>query len=286
MAFQLHLHLAAAIFHGLGVNLHQAGDILQNAPDIFLLGLHHQIDRGGAGKEPFQVFRTVAGHQFAFGDDEDGLTYGLYFRQNVAGKNHRMVFSQLLDQFPDLRNLSGVQSYGGLIQNDDLRISQNGLCNANPLFVAFGQVFNQPVGNVLNLSDRHNVGELIGNVGLPDALGTGNKSQILPRGPVQIQRRLLWEIANQLFCLLSIFENVKTANANLTGRGGQTSGHDVHGCGFSCAVWPQKPINLPFFNVKGQIPYGGMIAISLAQMVYFNQDNSSFSAGNHCSCPG
>ena len=197
-----------------------------------------------------------------------------------------MVFSQLLDQFPDLRNLPGVQSYGGFIQDNYLRVSQNGLGNANPLFIAFGQIFNQPVGNVLNLGDRHNVGELIGNVGFPDALGPGYKGQILPRGPVQIQRRLLREITNQLFRLLGFFKNVETANANLTGCGGQTSGHDVHGCGFSCAVWPQKPINLPFFNVKGQIPYGGMIAISLAQMVYFNQDNSSFSAGNHCSCPG
>ena len=47
--------------------------------------------------------------------------------------------AQSLDQVPDLDDLPGVQAHGGLVQDDDLGVAQQGLGDAHPLPVALGR---------------------------------------------------------------------------------------------------------------------------------------------------
>ncbi|MNN90448.1 hypothetical protein D3C81_2083980 [compost metagenome] len=50
-----------------------------------------------------------------------------------------MLFPELLDQLADFDNLLGVQTGGRLIENQQIRLMQNGLGQTQPLPVAFGQ---------------------------------------------------------------------------------------------------------------------------------------------------
>ena len=176
-----------------------------------------------------------------------------------------------MDQLPDLRDLPGVQAYGGLVQDDDVRVPQNGLGNAHPLPVALGQVPDEPVTDIGDLGQVHDPVHLLGQVF--HALGPGHKPQILPGRPVHVHRGLLREVPQVPLCRHGILENVYSVNAHLSGGGGKTSGENVHGGGFSRPVGPQKAVDLPIGDGKGQVRQGKVVSVPLCQVGYFNQRN-------------
>lgn len=91
------------------------------------------------GQTLFEVVSIVKGHQFAMGNNQDLVTDGLHFREDMRAENNRVFLSQLTDQIPDLNDLDRVQSHSGFVENDHLRVAQQCLGNAHPLPVAFGQ---------------------------------------------------------------------------------------------------------------------------------------------------
>ena len=192
----------------------------------------------------------------------------------MAGQDDGFVFAQLLDQFPDLRNLPGVQAHSGLVQNDDVWIPQNGLGDTHTLPVTLGQVADQPVFHIRDLGQGHHPLQFARNIS--DALCPGHKAQIFLRRPVHVQGRKLRQIPQVLLGGHGILKNIHTVNTDLAGGSGKAPGQDVHGCGFSRAIGPQKAIDLSFRDGKGQIIQRQMTSVSFGQMRYFDQGNASF----------
>ena len=58
-------------------------------------------------------------------------------RQNMGAEDHGMIFPQLADQITDLDDLFRIQTYRGLIQNDDLRVAKDRLCQSDSLPITF-----------------------------------------------------------------------------------------------------------------------------------------------------
>ena len=117
----------------------------------------------------------------------------------------------------------------------------------------------------------HSFVDLTLNLLLGDALGPGYKGQVLPGGAVQIQGRLLRQIADEPLGLLGVLEDVIPSDGHLPRGGGQAAGHDVHGGGLARSVGAEKAIDLPFFHREGQIGYGGMIAVPFCQVLDLDQ---------------
>ncbi len=64
----------------------------------------------------------------------------------MGREDDRPVPAELADEGPDLRNLLGIQARGGLVEYEDLGISEKGLGQAEALLIAFGEVAHQAVG--------------------------------------------------------------------------------------------------------------------------------------------
>lgn len=126
---------------------------------------------------------------------EDGLAHRLDLRQDVAAEDHRPVPAQGLDEGADLDDLLGVQAHGGLVQDDDLRVPQEGLGDAHPLLIALGEVLDEPVGHVGGPGDLHDVAQLLLQLPGAEALGPAHEGEILLGGAVQIEGRALGQVA-------------------------------------------------------------------------------------------
>ena len=96
--------------------------------------------------------------------------------------------------------------------------------------------------------------------------GLTYKTQIFHRRFVHIQRRLLRQIANQFFCFACIFKDAVTINFNASLCSRQTAGHNVHGGGFSGAVWPQKAIYMSLVDFERKVIDCLEAAIAFGQM--------------------
>ena len=56
-----------------------------------------------------------------------------------------MLVAQLANQGADLADLIRIEADGGLVEDDDVRLVDDGLSDADPLLVALGQRADQPV---------------------------------------------------------------------------------------------------------------------------------------------
>lgn len=258
------------------------GQSAQDGSGLLLAALDGELQGGSAGKELFQVVRGVAGHQPAPGDNHDLLAYRPHLGQDMAAEDDGVLLPQLPDQIPDLDDLDGVQAHGGFVQDHHLGVAQQGLGNANPLFVALGQVLDQPVLYALDLRDLHGVLELPLPVLPADALGLGHEAQIFQRGHIQVKGRLLRQVADERLGLGRLVKNIVAVDPHGALRGGQAAGHDIHGGGFPGSVWPQKAVDLPRFHRQAQIRDRGMAAVTFGKVIDLNQIRSllaSMSAG-------
>ena len=160
-------------------------------------GLGGELHGGGAGEEPLQVLRRVAGHEAALGDDEYRLAHGLDLGEDVAAEYDRVLAPEVLYEVADLDYLPGVEAHGGLVEDDDLRVAQQGLGDAHALAIALGEVLYEPVRDVAYLRDGHDALHLLCELGPAQALSVSDEGEIFPRRPVHVERRLLRQIAQQ-----------------------------------------------------------------------------------------
>ena len=80
--------------------------------------------------------RRAVGHKAAVVDDDHALADRLHLRQDVGGKNDRVALAEALDQVADLDDLLRVEADGRLVQNQDGRVAEQRLRDADALLVA------------------------------------------------------------------------------------------------------------------------------------------------------
>ena len=125
-----------------------------------------------------------------------------------------MPFPEVLDQIADLHHLDRVESHGGLIEDDDLRTAQERLGDPDALLISFGQIFNEPVRHIADLGLFHDPLHLVRQPLPRHLLRLRDKSQILPRRLLQIERRLLRQVADQLLRFHGMLKDVVSADGH------------------------------------------------------------------------
>ena len=168
-----------------------------------------------------------------------------------------------------------VKADGRLVKDDDLRVSEQCLRYADTLAVALREIADEPVRHAGDLRDLHHLRDLPPDIDLGDALCLGDELQVLPWRAVDVQRRLLREVADELFGLVRVLKDIVPVDAHVTGGGGKAAGHDVHGRGLARAVRAEKAVYAPVLYREGQIRHSCVFTVELCQMLYFYQKESA-----------
>src|SRR3984957_2603527 len=92
----------------------------------------------GAASPRLQIEHRVGRDQLAPVDDDHLFTSLFDFRKDVCAQDNGVFARKILDQVPRLVDLLRVEAGGGLIENQNLRVMNNGLRQAYPLPVSFG----------------------------------------------------------------------------------------------------------------------------------------------------
>ena len=86
-----------------------------------------------------EFLRRAVGDDLAAVDDDGARAGGLDFLQDVGGENDRLLLAHPLDQLADLVFLVRVQAVGGFVQDQHLRIVNDGLGETGAVPVALGE---------------------------------------------------------------------------------------------------------------------------------------------------
>ncbi len=89
------------------------------------------LERGGG----------FVGNDAAIGDDDGARAHLVHLLQDVGRNDHQFVLAQLVDQAPHFVFLIRVEPIGGLVQDQDLRIVDQRLGQADAAPESFGERF-------------------------------------------------------------------------------------------------------------------------------------------------
>ena len=95
----------------------------------------HKFADGAFGRR--KIGNGTRRRQFSFIDYGYRAADGVDLLQNMRAQYDRMLMAERPDQLPDLNDLLRIQSYGRLVQNQNLRVSDERLRNADSLLIPF-----------------------------------------------------------------------------------------------------------------------------------------------------
>ena len=226
------------------------------------------------GKAVREIFFRVVRYDLTFINNHNPVTDRLNLRQNMRGQNNGMALTKGLDQIPNFDDLLRVEADGGLVQNQNLRITDQRLREADALPVALGKIFDNAVFDVGDFNTRADILQMRFH-GLLRLFELIAELQIRLHRHIQIQRRMLGKIADVLFGLDRIFQDVKTRNFRGAGGGRDVSGQDIHRRRFSSAVRPQKTQNFTFVYGEADAVYSMLAAVNFGEVFYLDHSKNS-----------
>jgi len=212
-----------------------------------------------------QLVGRAVRHQLAAADDEHAAAGGLDFRQDVAGQDDRPFLANLFDEIPDLGDLVWVEAARGLVQNQDVRVVQHGLRQADALAIAFRQLADQLPGHIGQATAAADFLDAPEDAVAAHAVHVGCELEVFEDGHVLVKGCVLREIADVPANLQRLVEDVVPCDLGATRGGRQKARQDLHRRGFSGAVWPKKAQDLSLVHVEGHVVHGA------GESVFFGQ---------------
>ncbi len=187
-----------------------------------------------------------------------------------------MVFGESSDQLTDLNDLLRIQADCGLIQDDDLRETDERTGKPDTLAVTFGKVFDESVFDRLQTYQADHLVKLCTLDAFVDEFQSSHKLQVFQNCHVHVKGRLLRQIADIPLGLVRFCEDIVPVDEYLALGGPKVPCHDIHSCGFPCAVGPEESIDLSLLDGKIQVIYSHVIAVVFHQISDFDQSDASF----------
>src|SRR5215510_14545677 len=168
--------------------------------------------------------------------DLDTVTNGLDLRQYVRRKNDRAAFAQLADQRSDLANLQRIQPNRRLVQDDDIRVVDDRLRDADALLEAFRQRADQTPAAIDETATRFD--RLHGRFEISTVNPTqlAGKAQKFVDRELAVERRIFGQVADVPLRGDRLIDQVDAAYRDAAGARREIAGKHLHRRCLACAV--------------------------------------------------
>src|SRR5204862_5917098 len=98
-------------------------------------------------------------HYPALVDDDDAAAHHGDLGEDVRRQDHRVLPRERLDEGTDLGDLLRVEADGGLVEDQDVRVADDGLRETDTLAIAFRELPDEPVLHLADEALVHHVGD-------------------------------------------------------------------------------------------------------------------------------
>ena len=192
--------------------------------------------------------------------DFDAIADRLDLRQYVRRQDHAVLIAQLANQRADLTNLIRIQANRGLVEDDHVRLVDDGLSDADALLVTLRQRADQPVADVLDAAAPPRARERFGRFAPRDTMQPCSKAQILVDRQLFVERRHFRQVANARFRGRGAIQHVDIADADTAGARREIAGQHLHGGGLSRPIWAEQTEYLAAPEREIEAAHGGIAA--------------------------
>ena len=219
----------------------------------------------GSARAVPEIFHGIGGHQLAFGDDHHQLAGLLHLGQDVGAEDDGMLRGQVLDHFAGLDDLVRIESAGGLIQDQNVRVVDDGLGEPDALPVALRELADDLLSHIGHVAAFADFADAALQIGSGQAFKFADELQVVADGHVGIEGGRFGQVADALLDFERLFEDVEARHVRRSRRGWQEACQDAHGGGFSGAVRTQETYDLALGNLEGNVVDGDSACVSLGK---------------------
>src|SRR4029079_2504924 len=145
--------------------------------------------------------RSIACLDSSFMDDDHPAASHLHLRQNVRRKQNCMLVTQVLDQLPHLSDLVWIEADCRLIQNQQVRFSDQRVRESDPLSISLGEGPDQLVLNALETTKFFYVANTLTDPTMLDSLKGCAITQVLCYPHVAVEWHVFRHVAEMRSCL-------------------------------------------------------------------------------------
>ncbi len=191
-----------------------------------------------------QVIQPLVHRDPAPGDDDHPIADRLDLRQDVGRQQDRVAGAQLADQRPDLQDLDRVQARRRLVEDQDRRVVQQRLGQADPLAEPPRELPDDPVLDLLQPAPGDDLGHRAPHVRPRHVLEPGPEPQELPHPHLGVERDALRQVAELAPHLQRLVEHVVSRQGRPAARRGQERREHPHRRRLPGPVGAQEPDDL------------------------------------------
>ena len=168
-----------------------------------------------------------------------------------------------------------VQPHGGFVQDEHARRAQQGLGEADPLAIPFGQCPDPAAGHVLQTALGQHAGDLRHALERVVQLHPRAEAQERADAHVGVEDDVLREVADLVADLQRRVAQAQAADAHLAARRRKEPGQDAHEGGLARAVRPQQPHDLALRHVERHVVQGADPPVVFRDVVDFDHGRIS-----------
>jgi len=229
-----------------GANVKSSIDEGLRGPLLFCAATFDFNEEGVAVVVREHVALALIGDDLSVVDDDDGVADGGNLLHDVGGEDDGLALAHVTNELSDFDNLVGVQSRGGLVKDEHLRVVDDGLCQSHTLAVAlaelgdaFGAFRREP--DLLNdfVNSLYDVGK---------SVEPGDVLQVFADVHFEVEGVVFRKVANQSLRLDGMLSNVYAAHAYAAAVKGDVAGDALHGSAFARSVGTDESNDLATVN--------------------------------------
>ena len=177
---------------------------------------------------------------------------------------------RLVDELPELAARGGVHPTRRLIQEDNLRLVEDGHGEGQLLFPAQGQAAHARVALRLQPdASQHLVGAR-SDIGLLHAVNACKEADVLPHFQVFVERELLTHVADVALHLFGLPLHVETGHCGSSARRSAQAREHAHGGGLPRPVGTQETEDFAPPHIERDVVHGHERAELLRQPLYLD----------------
>ena len=239
---------------GLALLAGDAGDLRQPPEPGFQRRL---LESGAQFQAPAlaQGLQRLIQYQPARGQHQYPVTDCLHLLHDMGGENHGGAPGEAPQQLPHLCRLLRIQAVGRLIEDQQARLSEDGLGHADPLAQASGQAIDRVQSPCAEVGGGDGLAQ--GQVSLRrgDSLEGRRVLQIVRDQHFRIDRQVLRQVAELSLYLACLARHIGPVDGHAARRGLQKTAEHAHDGSLAGAVVAQQPDDLIGANAEGDVVY-------------------------------
>src|SRR5205823_11322414 len=182
-------------------------------------------------------------------------------------ENDRVIAGELFDELPRFDDLFRVEAGRRLVEDEDVGIMDERLCEADALLVALRQLSGQAVRHVVDANPRHHVLDPLTPLVARHPFDAGDEIEVLADAHVWIERRRFGKVAGAALRLDGLVEDVEPGDNRFALGGRHVAGQYPHRRRLAGAVGAEKAEDFASFDAEADVVDRGNAAVAFREVL-------------------